>query len=66
MKPKTTATPTRKISHVMVPLPSALRERVEVIAKDEDRSMAAICRRFITEGLDRLDEPQPQTHVANT
>lgn len=57
MSQKTATSPARMSTHVMVPLPPDIRSRVEALAATEDRSMAAICRRFIAEGVSRVDTP---------
>jgi predicted transcriptional regulator len=53
MKTKTATRQSRQRTHVMVTLPDEQRARVEAIAKQEDRSMTSVCRRFIEEGLAR-------------
>lgn len=61
---KKTATENPKTRHVMVPLPQDLRAKIEKIAEKEDRSMAAICRRFISEGVATFDMPTPRKTAA--
>lgn len=59
MKTKTATSERRQRTHVMVTLPDEQRARVEALAKQEDRSMTSICRRFIEEGLARTPLKKP-------
>lgn len=47
-------------SHIMITLPPTMRSQVESLAKQEQRSLSFICRRFVEQGLNALQK-QPNT-----